>query len=89
MEWYAGRLYVIGGLGEDLLDSFCVYNEATRSWDDLPPMPVACCCASSGVIGDQLLIAGGGDWSYTTLQIFDLTTGSWRLGPPLPERRDS
>ena len=87
MEWYAGRLYVAGGLGEDLLDSFCVYNEATRSWDDLPPMPVACCCASSGIIGDQLLIAGGS--RARTLQIFDFTTGQWRLGPPPPHGSDS
>ena len=89
MEWYADRLYVAGGFDDRTRRSFCVYNEATGSWDDLPPMPVACCCASSGVIGDQLLIAGGWDWSYTTLQIFDLTTGSWRLGPPLPQGRDS
>ena len=93
MEWYAGRLYVAGGFTtrptrpQEVRTSFCVYNEATRSWDDLPPMPVGCVCASSGVIGDQLLVAGGsGHVAGRTLQIFDFTTGQWRLGPPLPER---
>ena len=87
MEWHAGRLYVAGGVGSNVRTAFCVYNEATRSWDDLPPMPVGCVCASSGVIGDQLLVAGGsGHVAGRTLQIFDFTTGQWRLGPPLPER---
>ncbi len=88
IEWYAGRIYVAGGIdgndGNEILDSFCVYNEATRSWDALPDMPVGCYAASSGVIGDQLLIAGG-SVSSETLRIFDFTTGQWRLGPPLPE----
>ena len=69
------------------LSSFCVYNEATGSWDHLPPMPVAVCCASSGVIGDLLLIAGGS--SENTLQIFSFTTRQWRVGPTLLRSRIS
>ena len=88
MQWHAGRLYVAGGVDFRFRQSFRVYNEATRSWDALPDLPFGCCGASSGVIGDQLLIAGG-DGTYTTLQIFDFTTGSWRVGPPLPQGRDS
>ena len=87
MEWYAGRLYVAGGytgISMEVSTSFCVYNEVTGSWDRLPRMPVACCCASSGIIGDQLLIAVS-DVRDNALQIFDFTTGQWRLGSPLPE----
>ena len=87
MQWHAGRLYVAGGVDFRFRQSFRVYNEATRSWDALPDLPFGCCGASSGVIGDQLLIAGG-DGTYTSLQIFDFTTGSWRVGPPLPQGRD-
>ena len=83
MEWHAGRLYVAGGI-DMYLHFFFVYNEATGSWDKLPSMPVACYRASSGVIGDKLLIAGA-DSTDNALQIFDFTTGRWRLGPPLPE----
>ena len=91
MEWYAGRLYVAGGVQnnnshDDVICSFCVYNEATRSWDALPDMPICCCYASSVVIGDLLLIAGG-QRAARTLQIFNFTTGQWRLGPRLPQGR--
>ena len=89
MEWYAGRLYVAGGENNhdnDVISSFCVYNEATRSWDNLPPMPIGCCYASSGVIGDLLLIAGGRG-AARRLQIYNFTTGQWRLGPRLPQGR--
>ena len=83
MEWHAGRLYVAGGI-DMYLHFFFVYNEATGSWDKLPSMPVACYRASSGVIGDKLLVASA-DRTDNALQIFDFTTGQWRLGPPLPE----
>ena len=90
MEWHAGRLYVAGGIDSHhhhaIVSSFCVYNEATGSWDALPDLPVGCYAASSGIIGDQLLIAGG-DGTYNRLQIFDFTTGQWRLGPSLPQGR--
>ena len=87
MEWHSGRLYVAGGIdGDRTLSLFCVYNEATGSWDSLPDLPVGCYAASSGIIGDQLLIAGG-NGAYNRLQIFDFTTRQWRLGPQLPQGR--
>ena len=57
-------------------------------------MPHACCQAASGIIGNQLFIAGGqsiptDDGSeLLTLQIYDIATHTWRLGPPLPDRRE-
>ena len=50
-------------------------------------MPHACTLAASGVIGNELFIAGGngGDaFDLTTLQIYDFTARTWRLGAPLP-----
>ena len=50
-------------------------------------MPYACALATSGVIGNQLFIAGGysspGNM-LPTLQIYDIATRTWRLGhrPP-------
>ena len=47
MEWHSGRLYVAGGIdGDRPLSLFCVYNEATGSWDALPDLPVGCYAAS-------------------------------------------
>ena len=93
-EWHGGLLYVAGGIADDYLNSLQAFNEATGLWEDLPPMPRACVYAASGVIGNQLFIAGGigheedEDDEYpklTTLQIYDFTARTWHLGPPLPK----
>ena len=97
MEWHAGLLYVAGGIVPGLaggegplsyLDSLRAYNEATGSWEDLPPMPHAMAPYASGVIGNRLFIAGGECQSEgvlsTTLLIYDIATRTWELGPPLP-----
>ena len=50
-------------------------------------MPRACAWAASGVIGNQLFIAGGIDGAnedLSALQIYDITARTWRLGAPLP-----
>ena len=53
-------------------------------------MPLACTDAAGGVIGNQLFIAGGigrEEDEYpilSTLQIYDFTTRTWRMGAPLP-----
>ena len=48
LAWHGGLLYVAGGLGEasdgpnGYLNTLRAFNEATGSWEDLPPMPRAC-----------------------------------------------
>ena len=98
-EWHGGVLYVAGGLGSEdhgiarFLRSVFAFSETTGSWEELPPMPHACALAASGVIGNQLFIAGGqGTLGHegiesselSTLQIYDIANRTWRLGPPLP-----
>ena len=96
LAWHGGLLYVAGGLGEasdgpnGYLNTLRAFNEATGSWEDLPPMPHACANAASGVIGNELFIAGGRGVNHehqSTLQIYDFTTRTWRLGAPLPQGR--
>ena len=96
LEWHGGLLYVAGGLGyvankaNHCLNTLYSFNETTGLWEDLPPMPHACSLAASGVIGNELFVAGGRGVSYedlSTLQIYDFTTKTWRLGAPLPYRR--
>ena len=84
MEWHGGVLYVAGGSGP--LNTLYAFNEATGLWDDLPPMPHASKMAASGVIGNELFVAGGddGNGNLSTLQIYDFATSLWRLGAPLP-----
>ena len=89
-EWHGGLLYVAGGKPEDFgasLNTLHAFDETTGLWDDLPPMPHACARAASGVIGNELFIAGGrgvGTEDLSTLQIYDITARSWRLGAALP-----
>ena len=90
MEVHGGLLYVAGGSrrGEPAINSSHVFNEATGLWEDLPPMPHACRMAASGVIGNELFIAGGYDpqqpGRLRTLQIYDIATRTWRVGAPPP-----
>ena len=95
-EWHGGCLYCAGGFrppqsANNYLSSFQVFNVATGLWGDLPPMPRAFSLAASGVIGNQLFVAGGrandNNTSLSTLQIFDFTTRTWRLGAPMPTAR--
>ena len=89
-EWHGGLLYVAGGKTGEYFDTyintFHAFNETTGLWEDLPPMPHACAWATSGVIGNELFVAGGrcdGN-NISTLQIYDITARTWRLGAPLP-----
>ena len=89
-EWHGGLLYVAGGKTGEYFDTyintFHAFNETTGLWEDLPPMPHACAWATSGVIGNELFVAGGryGGNEILTLQIYDITARTWRLGAPLP-----
>ena len=65
------------------LNTLYAFNETTGLWEDLPPMLHASSMAASGVIGNELFIAGGYygvDKLPSTLQIYDFTTRTWRLG---------
>ena len=93
IEWHGGLLYVAGGTraNEDhtrsVLNSLHAFNETTGAWEELPPMPYACTHASSGVIGDQLVVVGGycseGN-ALLRLQIYDIGSRTWRLGTAPP-----
>ena len=95
LEWHNGLLYVAGGIRDSddsdfstTLNSLRAFNEATGLWDDLPPMLHACEGAASGVIGNELFIAGGyHEVNPVTLQIYDIPSRRWRLGAALPEPR--
>ena len=53
-------------------------------------MPQISAWAASGIIGNQLFIAGGDDATdqgSPTLQIYDIATRTWRFGASLPDSR--
>ena len=101
IEWHDGRLYFAGGRKlysghqYEYHNSLHAFDEATGLWEELPPMPHACANAASGVIGNELFIAGGAREGHApygadnavatrTLQIYDITTRTWRFGALLP-----
>ena len=88
MEWHDGRLYFAGGRHKHRYnDSLHAFNETTGLWEELPPMPHACANAASGVIGNELFIAAGdreNGVATSTLQIYDITTRTWRFGALVP-----
>jgi hypothetical protein len=98
LAWHGGLLYVAGGLGgpsagpEGYSNTLRAFNETTGLWEELPPMPHACAMAATGVIGNELFIAGGRGIHHefqSALQIYDFTARTWRLGSPLPHAQDS
>ena len=93
LAWHGGLLYVAGGVeweSDRDLNTLQAFDETTGLWEDLPSMPFACTDAAGGVLGNQLFIAGGigrEEDEYpilSTLQIYDFTTRTWRMGAPLP-----
>ena len=91
MEWCDGRLYVACGHKQVFLDSLHAFDETTGRWEDMPPMPHACTLAVSGVIGNELFIAGGYTGSIAEfgfsrrLQIYNTVTRAWRVAAMSPE----
>ena len=79
------------------------WNEQLQMWEQLPPLPTAVSYPGHGVIGSRLFVVGGHSHDTThaehygggdlcdysaRLQIFDMTTRTWSLGPPLDALRD-
>ena len=63
-------------------------------WSSGPEMPNPTAGGATGIIGDELIVAGGTFWHTMQskryvpwTQIYDITQGRWRLGPDLPSER--
>lgn len=95
-----GKLYVIGGW--DTNDGYGappvgvneMYDPATNTWYTKAPMPVPVRGAACAAIGKKIYVAGGSRTKRDVpdycdvLQIYDTTTDSWTIGPPMPTPRD-
>jgi hypothetical protein len=97
-------LVVVGGGTDDEDEPWGFsWDEHLRMWQSLPPVPTAVTHPAYGVIGSRLFVVGGyscdvahtehyggdGMCDYSArLQIFDATTQSWSLGPPLTQLQE-
>ena len=90
-----GRLLVAGGFWSPEIEAtsrFDAYDPEADSWTRLPDMPVAVTHVNFAMHRGTLWLAGGfvGDHpGPVTDEVwkFDLETGEWTRGPPLPEPR--
>lgn len=83
-----GHLYAVGG--EDGLEGVFVFDPESRSWDILPaPGEIARRGAASVALDGHIYLIGGVDDGTATgrVDVFNPETGSWTIGPALPEPR--
>jgi N-acetylneuraminic acid mutarotase len=100
-----GQIYVAGGIvGSATTNRLARYNPASNTWTELAPMPQGRNHAAAATDGSKLYLFGGrgpgsGDDNnvangFTTVQIYDPATNTWRSSldsgstlAPLPQAR--
>ncbi|KAA3612934.1 MAG: hypothetical protein DWQ01_04320 [Planctomycetota bacterium] len=85
-----GLFYVFGGLesGDVMIDWIQVYDPVADTWSVHPtPMPAARYgVGAANLGGGKILVCGGADllFAYGDSWIFDVATGTFTAGPPMP-----
>jgi N-acetylneuraminic acid mutarotase len=91
-----GLVYMVGGQdlsGPPMYNKMRIYNPATNSWSDGPPMPTRRYCPGAGVIEwsgrKELYVVGGysGYGGLSTVERYIPSQGIWESAEPLSERR--
>ena len=100
---HGADLYVVGGYTRDgAVSRAWRYRPATSTWTELAPMRTARGALSGGAIDGKLYVVGGSGvipvsgkptarenipHGFATLEIYDIATGRWTAGPPMPTPR--
>ena len=84
-------IYVVGGsTPTGTTNAVWRFQPARGVWEALAVKPTAVSGISAGIIGDQMYVPGGigatGE-RLRSLEIYDLSTNTWRTGPALPAPR--
>ena len=74
-----GRIYVLGGVGEDgeVSDAAMVYDPRAGSWAMLPSMQFARAGFVAAAFGGSLYVCGGTASVETECEMLDLTSRVW------------
>jgi len=85
-----GKLYLIGGLGAGSAGKVQIFDPVAGSWSLGADMPWSAGSASSGVIDDQIFVAGGiaGGATIATCGVYDTVLDSWTLLTSMPFGRN-
>ncbi|MEZ4832008.1 MAG: hypothetical protein R2873_08410 [Caldilineaceae bacterium] len=87
------NVYIMGGFSDfEAVADVSVYDACSDAWSSTTSLPVPLAAAAIGTIGRKVYVAGGVanydlDSQSTIsdkLWIYDLDTGAWQEGPPLP-----
>jgi N-acetylneuraminic acid mutarotase len=93
---YNGKLYAIAGRftsSTNPTNLFEVYDPATDSWKELPPMPTARSGGLAAAFRDRILYMGGelrngrNNGVYTDNEAFDPSGGTWTELAPMQSGR--
>jgi N-acetylneuraminic acid mutarotase len=91
---YDGDLYVVGGYGRTLdhhtSRAFLRYDPDSDHWSRMPDLPVGRAAMAAGVVGHQLIVAGGAldnDPQSTTFD-YDFDTGKWGRMASMGSKRE-
>ena len=98
-----GDLYVVGGYSKQgAVANLWRYRPATEEWTELPSMRVPRGALTGGVVDGRIYAVGGSGiialkgkptdrrnipHGYATLEIYDIASGRWTDGPPMPTPR--
>ncbi len=94
---YGLSLYVVGGRSSKyggVTGAFERYDVLTNRWARLPALSTPRAFLGAARVGTKIYAIGGQDCvslfcgrTLDTVEVYDLTTGRWTPGPPLPEPR--
>ncbi|GAB4524321.1 MAG: kelch repeat-containing protein [Anaerolineales bacterium] len=88
---YDGRIYLFGGQNADgLLAAAWRFTPKTDQWESLPENPLPFEDVGAVLLGEKIYLPGGCSVDRVpsaVLEIYDLRTGQWAQGAPLPAPR--
>jgi hypothetical protein len=87
-----GKLYVLGGYSAISTPTSACYRydpaaPAGSRWTPIAPFDVPRAGVAAVVIGNKIYAVGGEATDQTRVDIYDILTDSWSLGPPLTTER--
>lgn len=91
-----GRLCVIGGStavhdgDAQPLATLAMFDPATQSWEDLPPMITARGGLAAAVVGENVYVIGGQDHHgqyLSSMEVFNLSIRAWSVASPMVNAR--
>jgi N-acetylneuraminic acid mutarotase len=90
-----GAVYAIGGYTDTTpLDDAWRFSPRTGEWTALAPMSTARGSPAAAAIGDKIYVAGGsrdeqGAWTgaMSSVEVYDIPTGTWSAAPNMPTPR--